>query len=207
MSSLDTKSILGLIASVLTVLSFLPYIRNTLRGATKPHAFSWLIWSILTAVAFAGQISAQAGPGAWVMGLTCFFFATVAFLALHFGEREITKLDWLCLIAAVLAIAAWIATDGPLLSVILISLIDAVGFVPTIRKSRIKPQQETLSLYSLNAVALVLSLFALEHHNLVTMLYPCTMITLNTFFVFTVYRCRQSARRDLTAQCLPQARL
>ena len=67
------KELLGAVAIIIGFISYLPYFRDIFKGKTKPHAFSWLIWAILTAIGFAGQISDNAGPGSWALGFTALF--------------------------------------------------------------------------------------------------------------------------------------
>ena len=45
--------VLGILAGVLSVLDGVPYIRDVLRGTTRPHRGTWLIWSSLAIVALA----------------------------------------------------------------------------------------------------------------------------------------------------------
>jgi hypothetical protein len=67
---MDYKTILGLVATGIAFVSYLPYFRDILANRTKPHAFSWLVWASLTGISFFGQLAVGAGPGAWVMGFT-----------------------------------------------------------------------------------------------------------------------------------------
>ena len=47
----------GLAAAVLSLIDPVPYIRDILRGKTRPHRGTWLIWSVLGATAFASQFA------------------------------------------------------------------------------------------------------------------------------------------------------
>jgi len=85
------KTALGIIATVMAFVSYIPYIRNMLSGKTKPHAFSWLVWGTLTAIAFVGQVSKGAGPGAWVTGFTACVSFFIFVTALRTGEKDIAK--------------------------------------------------------------------------------------------------------------------
>jgi hypothetical protein len=38
---------LGLLAGAVGIFDTIPYIRDTLRGATRPHRGTWLIWGLL----------------------------------------------------------------------------------------------------------------------------------------------------------------
>ena len=53
---------LGLLAGLVAVADPIPYIRDTVRGRTRPHRGTWLIWSVLAIVAFLAQ---YADGAAW----------------------------------------------------------------------------------------------------------------------------------------------
>jgi hypothetical protein len=91
--------------------------------------------------------------------------------------------DWLSLLGAGIAIILWIVTKGPLLSVILVTITDALGFAPTFRKSYTKPYEETLITYALSGFKLIIAFFALEKISVITALYPMYLIFANFAFV------------------------
>jgi hypothetical protein len=133
--SAEYRVVLGAAATLMAVAGYLPYFRDLLSGRTRPHAFTWLVWGVLTAIAFGGQVTNRGGPGAWVTGFTAAVSFVIFLAALRQGDRNIVPVDWLCLAGAAVALALWAVTDRPLLAVILITVIDALGFLPTIRKS------------------------------------------------------------------------
>ena len=47
--------ILGLAAGLIGVFDTIPYVRDTLRGATRPHRGTWLIWGVLAIVVCLSQ--------------------------------------------------------------------------------------------------------------------------------------------------------
>src|SRR5581483_9736264 len=104
-----------------------PYIRGVLNGRTKPHAFSWLVYSVMTGIAFFGQIAGGGGAGAWVNGLTAIVCFVIFIFGLIKGRANIAFIDWFSLSGAAVALIFWFVTKGPLLSVILVTLIDALG--------------------------------------------------------------------------------
>lgn len=177
------KTALGIIATVIAFYSYIPYFRDIFRGKTKPHAFSWFIWLLLTAIGFLAQISDGGGAGAWATGFTALVAFFIFLTALRHGEKEITKSDWVCLTGALLAIGVWPFTDTPLLSVILITLIDALGFIPTFRKAYKKPHEETLQTYALSAIKFAIAIVALSNYSIVTILYPASLVVMNSLFV------------------------
>ena len=77
-----SREILGIIAIIISAASDLFYIVSVLRGDSKPHVFTWIIWSIVASIVFIAQISHNAGPGAWVTG---FFFCSLLFYCFWIG--------------------------------------------------------------------------------------------------------------------------
>lgn len=182
----------GLAALLMGLSGYVVYIRSILRGHTRPHIFTHLVWGTIALIAFAAQIHDNAGPGAWVMGLSAFCCLVQAALALKYGDREITRGDKIALIASLSAIIPWLLTKDPLGSVILIAIIDAVAFYPTIRKSWRKPWDENLTAYNMASLKFALSLLAMANFTIVTTLYAITVIVLNSSFALMCLIRRQS---------------
>lgn len=178
-----TPEWIGALAVVLGIVSQGLYIFSILRGQTKPHLFTWLVWTILGGIGYAAQVHDNAGPGAWVMGMTSIVCAITALLSLKYGEKTFTRGDKISLVASLSALVPWILTNDPLGSVILISLIDVVAFYPTIRKSWMKPGEENLTAYNLATLKIFISLFALTNVTFTTALYPAVIVVVNTAFV------------------------
>jgi len=180
---MDFKVALALVSIIMTLTGYFYYFRDIFAGKTKPHAFSWLVWAALTAIACAGQLSDNAGPGAWVTAVTAAISFVIFALAIAKGERQITMSDKLNLLGAAFALVLWFVTNDPLLSVILITIVDSLGFLPTIRKSYQKPHEETLVHYMLAGLKFALAIIALEHYSVVTWLYPASLVAANLLFV------------------------
>lgn len=191
----DLKTIISVISVLLIFVAYVPYVRDTLQGKTTPHVYTWFIWGLVTAIAFGLQVSAGAGVGSWAtlaVVIACFF---VFILGMRNGKKDITKLDILFFILSFVALFLWLIAKQPILSVILVSSVDMLGFVPTIRKSWNKPHSETLFLYSLNAFRHILSLLALEQYNVVTWLYPVSWTIANTLFsIILIIRRKQMGK-------------
>jgi hypothetical protein len=173
-----------------------PYLVGTLRGQIRPHAFTWLIWSVTTLIAFVGQLVGGGGIGAAAAGASACIGVAISGYAFWRGNRSYTRLDWLCLAGASVALVAWVFTGGPLTALILIALVDATGAVPTIRKAFVKPHEEGISPFILANVKWLLAICALDHLNALTLLFPVTTTAVNSAIISVVL-----ARRER-----PQAR-
>lgn len=194
---MNYKVFFGITATVISIIGYVPYFKNIFAGTTKPHVFSWLIWGIITGIEFFGQIQGHAGAGAWVTGVTTIVTFIIAFLAFKKGKLEITRLDWFSFIAAIIAIVLWVVTSKPLLSVILGIAIDALGFVPTFRKSFVHPYQETLITWFINGLKFVFALVALEQFTLLSSLYPIYLIIGNWSLVTMIIIRRKQTRKSV----------
>jgi hypothetical protein len=193
----------GWISLAIAVASYLPYYASIFRGRTRPHAFSWFVWGPLTLIAFFAQDVSGAGAGAWATGLTGILSLLIGVLALFYGERDITRADWLSFAAALIVIPVWYFSRNALAAVALIVMIDALGFYPTFRKTLRKPHEEFLFTYWLCAVQFFVSLLALETFSLTTALYPAAIVAMNSAFVAAVMRRRALARTGAAARALP----
>ncbi len=140
--SIDSALFFGLVALGISLSGSTIYIASIFRGQTKPHFYTHLIWGIITVIAFFAQLHDHAGPGSWTTGITALACLLQAGLALKYGEKNITRSDQAALLVSLLAVASWVVTKDPLISVILASIINAVAFYPTFRKSWQKPWQE-----------------------------------------------------------------
>ena len=191
------KTIIGIVAVVLTFIGYAPYILDIFRGKTRPHIFSWLIWSIITGIIYALQVSAGAGAGSWMTLSLVVIMLFIFCLSLKQGSRNIKKIDVVFLVLALCAIPLWLVVKQPVLSIVLLSAIDMAAFFPTVRKSWNDPYSETLSFYVITTFRHVLSFFALSEYNIVTWLFPASWIVANALFaVVLVVRRKKSSLPD-----------
>jgi len=177
---------IGWATIVIGLLIYIPYFKSIYERQTKPHVFSWAIWGLLGAIAYFAQLSDGAGPGAWVNGITALVCFTIAAIALRHGEKNITRSDWITFLGALMALPVWYVTQNALYAILLITLIDALGFYPTFRKSWHKPLEENALTYGLSAGKYALSLFAIENYTMTTVFYSASLVLMNGLFVVMV---------------------
>ena len=179
---IEINTIIAVTAVGLSIIGYAPYIRDTLKGKTTPHVYTWLVWGLNASIVFALQVSAGAGVGSWITLTVAILNFIVILLGMRIGKKDITKSDKIFLLLSFVAIFLWLIIKQPVLSVILVVTIGMLGFAPTIRKSWNKPHSETLFLYGLNTFRHTLGLFALQQYSIVTWLYPATWVVLNGLF-------------------------
>jgi len=176
------KDVAAAVAIALVFINYLPYVRNVIRGKTHPHIYSWFLWTLITTIVFALQVSDRAGPGAFVTLAAGMFSLTVLVLGFRLGKKNITRSDTGILIITLIAVGLWIFAKQPVISAILVTFADLLAFVPTIRKSWHQPNTETLFLYAMNTLRFVLVLYALQNYTIPTTLNPASWLVANSLF-------------------------
>jgi len=181
------KELYSALAIALTLIAFLPYIRSILQGITKPHVFSWVIWGSTTFVVFLAQLADKGGAGAWPIGVSGIITLYVAFLAyLKKSDNRITASDWMFFIVAMSSLPLWYFTSDPLSAVLVLTIVDLIGFGPTFRKAYWHPFDEQLRFFVIMAVRNLVSILALENYSKTTVLFPASIALACIIFILMV---------------------
>lgn len=192
----DYKIILGFITLGIATVSYSFYFRDIFLGKTKPHAFSWFAWSVLSGTVFIAQLLGNAGPGAWITGFTAVACFAVSVIASFKNEEPFKIFDWVSLLAALAALILWRFTGQPAVAVLLVSAAYCFGFLPTFRKGYQKPFQETVATFALNSLKFGISIFALNSLSVNTWLYPATLFASNGLFVIMLLARREQIKNN-----------
>ena len=186
------KELLSAIAITLTLVAFLPYIRSIQQGITKPHVFSWVIWGATTFVVFLAQLAEKGGVGAWPIGVSGIITLYVACLAyIKKSDTIITRTDWFFFLMAMTSLPLWYLTSNPLWAVVILTIVDVLGFAPTFRKAYSQPFEEQLRFFVIMVARNLISILALEHYSQTTVLFPAVIAAACLIFILMVmYRRR-----------------
>lgn len=87
------KPLLGIIAVGLGLTAYIIYIHSTLKDKIKPHAFSWLLWTLTTAIVFIAQFMKGGGAGSWSTGVTCIVCFAIGIIALFKYDKGYSLSD------------------------------------------------------------------------------------------------------------------
>src|SRR3989338_2872220 len=182
------KELIGFVTVMLAFIALYPFIVDIFKNKTKPHIFTWVVWAVVTILAFFGQWQKGGGPGSWTTGVTGILTIFIALISLKKGSKDITKSDVVMFIGALLGIIPWLLTKDPTLSVVILTIIDVLAFIPTIRKTIKDPQSETLVSYILHAVRHSLSITALANYNMATYIYPASLAVMNVVVILAILK-------------------
>jgi hypothetical protein len=185
------KEIFGVIGTGFMMAGYVPYLLALWRRRAKPHTFSWLLWGTINGIICAVQITQDAGPGAWAAGVAATFNIGIGLYAIRHGERNITRGDWAIFLTVLAALPLWQLTKDPMWSVILVSVIDTLAFIPTVRKSWHRPHEEVAMTFALGVFGFAFALMALKNYSFANVCYPAKVIVTNMLFVSSLmYRRR-----------------
>ena len=182
MDSATIKSILSIVAVVLTFIAYIPYYRDIIRGKTQPHIYSWSLWFLLGILIVALQIKGGAGIATLVTAAATLLCLGVIALSYKNGKRDITVSDTVVAVLGLTATGFWLIIDQPLISVLLVVAADILAFLPTVRKSWSKPHSETLSLYITNTLRFSLALLAVKEYSILSTLWLAVWVAANGLF-------------------------
>lgn len=177
------KDILTILTIALGIVAYIPYLKDLIFGNTKPHIYSWLVWTILNITLFSIQFNNGAGPISFIYLITGVICTVIMLFGIGDGIRNITKLDGLFLVLSLVSLGLWVIAKEPLISSILISIVNIMALIPTIRKSWINPFEETLSTYILSTIRTILTVYLFETYSLITLLSPLVGIIITTMFI------------------------
>jgi hypothetical protein len=187
------KEILGAVAILLSLVGYIPYLRDVVRGKTKPHAFSWIVWTLVTFIVGFAQLSAGSGWGTVHNLVTGLVGLVILFYALRNKDKDIKRIDMVLFTLALLSIPLWLVTDNPVYSIILITGIDILAFTPTLRKTWYDPTSETLISYVIAGAKYCLAIGAISVYGFSTLLYPIALIAMNVTIVAIMVARRKTA--------------
>lgn len=186
----------GYTSVLCALIGYADYAWSVVRGKTKPHVLSWLVWGVVIGIIFFAQESEGGAAGSWGTAVTAASCLIIACMAVFRGDRHIHISDWAAFVSAIAIIPVWRLTHNPLWAVILGTLIDALAYYPTYRKSFHKPWEENVLLYALGIFQWGISIAALGEFSATTLIYPIFCVAANTPLVLMiVWRRRQFPKK------------
>lgn len=188
---MDIKLLFSIFWIILLIGMFAHYYYGIFKWKIKPHSYTWLIFTLILTLSFFIQLDNDGWWWTYVLGLDAVACGITFLLALRYGEKDIKKSDKISLWLALFAIILWLIFDLPLISVILIILIDFFWLVPTIRKSYMKPHEETITIYLLSWVMFLFSALAIENYSFLTVWHQLAIVIFDWGIVLFLFMRRQ----------------
>lgn len=202
------KTIASIVAGLLFLAAFVPYIRAIVRGDTKPAKASWIIWATLDSITIAGMFAKHTVNGQ-ILGAVLGAW-TVAFLAIKHGKPGWTKLDKFCLGGAVLGIVLWQVFSNPVLGIMTSLSVVFLGSFPTFASAWHNPAQEDRTAWTIFWLSCVAAMLAIPAWTLADAAQPITFTVIESTMVYILFLKPQSKplrpMTDLEARQLHERR-
>jgi multisubunit Na+/H+ antiporter MnhG subunit len=177
-----------ILGALILFFGALGYLKDTLKGKTKPNKVSWLIWTIAPMIAFFAEV--QQGVG--IQSLMTFAIGFVPFLILiasfvnKNAEWKITKFDLLCGALSLTGILLWYMTKVGNIAILFSILADGIAYLPTMVKSYSYPETESANVYICGIINAGIALLTITHWNFQTYAFPIYIFLADAITVLLV---------------------
>lgn len=197
----EAAPLLGVLAGMLGVFDTLPYIRDRLRGVTRPHRGTWLIWTVLGVVVCLSQRADGASWSLVMVAVQALATMVILVLAIPRGKGGVTRLDAVMMAVALGGVSGWVLADEPLVATACVLAADSIGVALMIPKTWRDPDSETLSTFALASLAGMLAVGAVAALDPALLLYPAYYCLANGLIALLIVRRRAAVRprSDATA--------
>jgi hypothetical protein len=187
---MELAPVLGVLAGVVGVADTIPYVRDTVRGATRPHRGTWLIWGVLAIVVCLSQ---RADGASWslVMPAAQAALTTLTFLlAIRLGDGGVSRIDMLLIAIAGAGVVGWIVAGEPLVATACVIGADVIGAAMMVPKVRRDPDSETLVTFAGASAGGALAAGAVGAVDLSLLAYPVYYCLINGALALLIHHRR-----------------
>ncbi|MBV6624110.1 MAG: hypothetical protein KI793_14420 [Rivularia sp. (in: Bacteria)] len=163
---------IGIIAGLLSLLGFIPYVVAIQQKKTQPNKATWCIWAIVGIILCTSYYLSGAINTIWVPLALAIGHVVIAILAFIYGKGSWNSFDKTCILGAAISLVLWWHYKSPLIALSINIAIDFLGALPTIRKSYREPETEDLLSWIIFLLAHTLNLIAIKQWSLSILAYP-----------------------------------
>ncbi len=180
------------VGAVVQLWGVFSYIKETIKGNTKPNRVTWLLWSTSPLIATFAALS----DGVKLSVLPVFMsgFGPLLVLISSFVNKKsywkLEKLDYLCGSFSVLALVLWTITKEPIVAIAFAIASDGFAAIPTIIKSWKFPETETVDAYTTGLFNTLTSFAAIKTWNFAEIAFPIYLVVVNSSLIISVLRKR-----------------
>jgi hypothetical protein len=191
----DLAPVLGVLAALVGIADTIPYVRDIVRGKTRPHRGTWLIWGVLAIVVFWSQRADGASWSLIMTGTQAFLTSLVFLLAIRRGEGGLRASDAALIAVAGVGVIGWVIADEPVVAIAGVIVADLVAAVMMTPKTYRDPASETLAMFALASLGGALGAGAVGTVDPSLLAYPIYYCLVNAAIALLIYS-RRAALRD-----------
>lgn len=185
---MDWHVIVGALAGFISIGATIPYLRDIVRGDTRPNVVSWSLWTIVVLITAFAQVSAGASWSLLLLiGSSIANISVVTLCILGYGYNKFELTDKICLVLAFAALLLWWITSNPVVAIILAVAADGIAYIPTYVKVYKYPQSETHLYWIILTVADILAFVSVTKMSAANSLFPVSYAIFNFAVVFVAF--------------------
>ncbi len=197
MIELELVVVLGLAAGVIGVFDTIPYVRDTLRGSTRPHRGTWLIWGVLAVVVSFSQYADGASWSLVMAGVQAVLTSLIFVLSIRRGEGGVSPTELTMIAIASAGVAGWIVADEPIVATVCVVAADVIGAALMVPKTYRDPESETLVTFAFASLGGALAAGAVGAVDVSLLLYPVYYCVINGAIALLIWERRSALRVQL----------
>ena len=183
----DVVPVLGVLAGVAAVVNTIPYIRDIVRGTTRPHRGTWFVWAVLAIVVYVSQRADGASWSLIMAGAQAMLTTLVFVLAVRHGEGGLSSTDVAFTAMAAAGVIGWLVADEPIVATAFVVAADLLAAAMMAPKTYRDPGSETLASFALASVGGALAAGAAGSTSLALLMYPIYFCVVNAAIALLIY--------------------
>jgi hypothetical protein len=194
---IELVAVLGLLAGAVGIADTIPYVRDTLRGATRPHRGTWLIWGVLAIVVCLSQ---RADGASWslVMAAVQAVLTTLIFvLSIRRGEGGLSTTELAMIAIAAGGVVGWLVAEEPIVATVCVVAADLIGAAMMVPKTYRDPGSETLATFAFASLGGALAAGAVGSVDASLLLYPAYYCLINGAIALLIHHRRAALGQRL----------
>ena len=173
-----------------SIIAYFFYLRNIIRGHTKPNLISWFLWMLPALLGAFFQVKAGAGLAALPVAMAG--LGPVCVIIFSIFKRNafwrINSFDLICGSFSLLALIIYLFTQNLGISIFFAILSDTLAFFPVFLKSWHFPETETSSVYFVGLFNNTLGLLIITDWSFAVYSFVLYLVVSNIIELSILYR-------------------
>ena len=180
--------VFGILAGVVSFLAYFFYIVTIPFGKTRPSRSTWWVLTLIGFMIAFSYWSLGARDTIWIALSYTLGPLIIALLSLKYGEGKWQKLDTICFSVSLASALVWYISNSAIIALLINIFMDFVGLLPTIQKSYLRPSGEDRPAWTLESIASILNILAIENWVFSIAFYPIYLALINGIITLFLYK-------------------
>jgi len=184
---------LVVISSIMSVAGSAIYIRDTVKGKTRPNRITWFLWALAPLIGTGAAITAHADLWATVRVFLAGFMPLIVLIASFFNKLsywKLNKFDIFCGACSLIALVFWLIIDVPRIAILFAALADGFAALPTIIKGWKYPETESGLTFFIGFIGVLIILPSIPVWNIENSAFQIYLLIANFLLFSSIYHKR-----------------